>query len=168
MARIRRVKPKGSEATKNAKKDVTEVYGLWQATFATGADSPAEEVEGSGDESEECDAVVVPAEDANQAMPPASPFRLRGKSFLFNYNWDFFGKPFPDGTPPAADVAGLWHLWKTWKNDKKKRSVASITAATRWKNRWLALRRVAYTFAGRLTFSQPSITPPLVRSPSME
>ena len=24
--------------------------------------------------------------------------RLRGKSFLFSYNWDFFNKDFPDGT----------------------------------------------------------------------
>ena len=29
-------------------------------------------------------------------------FRLRGTSFLFTYNWGFFGKPFPDDTPPVA------------------------------------------------------------------
>jgi len=32
-------------------------------------------------------------------------FRLRGKSFLFTWNWDFLGKDLPDGTPPPADAA---------------------------------------------------------------
>ena len=32
-------------------------------------------------------------------------FRLRGKSFLFTWSWDFLGKDLPDGTPSPADAA---------------------------------------------------------------
>jgi len=46
--------------------------------------------------------------------------RLRGTSFLLSYNWDFFGKPFPDGTPPAQDHDDLWRTWLSWKTGKKK------------------------------------------------
>ena len=37
-------------------------------------------------------------------------FCLRGRNFLFTYNWDFFHKPLPDGTPAVADSANLWML----------------------------------------------------------
>ena len=47
-------------------------------------------------------------------------FRLRGKSFLLTYNWDFFGKDFPDGTAAATSPEDLWRLWKTFKAQKKK------------------------------------------------
>jgi len=36
---------------------------------------------------------------------------LRGKSFLFTYNWDFFGLPLPDGTPPFSSEQALWDDW---------------------------------------------------------
>lgn len=45
---------------------------------------------------------------------------MRGTSFLFNYNWDFFGKPFPDGTPSPSTAAELWQLWLDWKKGKKR------------------------------------------------
>ena len=47
-------------------------------------------------------------------------FRLRGTSFLFTFNWDFFGREFPDGTAAPADATALWRLWRTWKKMKKK------------------------------------------------
>ena len=42
-------------------------------------------------------------------------FRLRGRSFLFTYNWDFFHKALPDGTRAVADAASLWNLWQGWE-----------------------------------------------------
>lgn len=47
-------------------------------------------------------------------------WRLRGRSFLFTYNWDFLNKVFPDGTACAASHASLWRLWKQWKVSKKQ------------------------------------------------
>ena len=37
-----------------------------------------------------------------QAQGETGGFRLRGKSFLLTYNWDFTGKAFPDGTAAAT------------------------------------------------------------------
>ena len=53
------------------------------------------------------------------ARPRADDFRLRGKSFLVAYNWDFCNAAFPDGTPPAASPEALWALWRVWKGTKK-------------------------------------------------
>ena len=47
-------------------------------------------------------------------------FRLRGKSFLLTYNWDFFGKALPDNTSRSEDVAALWRLWQSWETQKVK------------------------------------------------
>ena len=56
-------------------------------------------------------------------------FRMRGRSFLLTYNWDFFSKPFPDGTPKVNTRSELWRLWRNWKADKKKAwSVAKSTS----------------------------------------
>ena len=41
-------------------------------------------------------------------------FRMRGKSFLITYNYRFFSRPFPDGTPACASPNALWLLWKEW------------------------------------------------------
>jgi hypothetical protein len=38
---------------------------------------------------------------------------------MFTFNWDFFGRAFPDGSPPVGTPGELWHLWKTWKTDMK-------------------------------------------------
>jgi len=54
------------------------------------------------------------------AAAPEPSVRFRGKSMLLTYNWDFFGKAFPDGTAAADDVRGLWQLWRTWKAHKKQ------------------------------------------------
>ena len=56
-------------------------------------------------------ATTGPTEDAN--------FRLRGKSFLATYNWDFLKTPLPDGTPPLRTTEKLWRLWRDWKAQKK-------------------------------------------------
>ncbi len=39
---------------------------------------------------------------AGQEVVSSTGFRLRGRSFLLTYNWDFLAKPFPDGTPCAG------------------------------------------------------------------
>ena len=39
-----------------------------------------------------------PAQSA--AEPERLPFRRRGSSFLFTYNWSFLTRPFPDGKRP--------------------------------------------------------------------
>ena len=51
-------------------------------------------------------------EKADQEKEPKdlATVRLRGKIFLFSYNWDFFNKAFPDGTPPPGSHAELWSL----------------------------------------------------------
>ena len=58
-------------------------------------------------------------------------FRLRGRSFLFTWNWSFLERALPDGTPPAADTRALWRLWREWKKEKKatlgvKRSTSTM------------------------------------------
>ena len=58
--------------------------------------------------------------DADQAgQKTGDGYRLRGKSFFCTYNWDFFNKPTPDGTAPAASPNELWKRWKSWKASKK-------------------------------------------------
>ena len=48
-------------------------------------------------------------------------FRLRGRSFLFTYNWDFFGSNLPDGTAALEDAAALWALWLNWKTKLRRK-----------------------------------------------
>ena len=54
--------------------------------------------------------------------------RLRGKSFLLTYNWDFLGKVFPDGTAAAITSEELWNLWRAWRKLKKR----ELGGKTRW------------------------------------
>ena len=60
-------------------------------------------------------AAPLPVADASRRKG----FRLRGSSFLFTYNWDFFGSSLPDSTPKLADKEEVWSLWKAWKANKK-------------------------------------------------
>ena len=55
------------------------------------------------------------AAEEQPAVQPAeeNKRRLRGRSFLFTYNWHFFGRCLPDGTSPFGGVAQLWKEWKT-------------------------------------------------------
>ena len=60
-------------------------------------------------------------EEATESAPqPTTTWRLRGRSFLLTYNWDFLGTGFPDGTVHATSYGRLWHLWKEWKAEKKE------------------------------------------------
>ena len=62
-------------------------------------------------------AVAATAEES-PVGPPG--FRLRGKSFLFTYNWDYLNRDLPDGTPHLASAAVVWNLWREWKARKKR------------------------------------------------
>jgi len=84
-------------------------------------------LEGAGEEStqegeEEGTQEGDPAEEGTQR----GGFRLRGKSILFTYNWNFLGRRFPDGTPAAASEDALWELWRVWKRLKKAERQAAI------------------------------------------
>ena len=39
---------------------------------------------------------------------------------MLTYNWDFFGKAFPDGTPALKTTQKLWRAWRKWVKKKKK------------------------------------------------
>jgi hypothetical protein len=55
---------------------------------------------------------------------------------LFTYNWDFFGRPLPDGTAAPATEADLWGLWRTWKGRTKRE--AGVARSTHTMERSLA------------------------------
>ena len=63
---------------------------------------------------------LLPEERGQGAAGERGACRLRGKSFLLTYNWDFFGKAFPDGSPPAASPGALWTSWRVWTAGKKQ------------------------------------------------
>ena len=87
-------------------------------------------VEGDGDAVEEGAAQEEAEEEGGPAGEDAprgrGSFRLRGKSILFSFNWDFLGRPFPDGTPAAASTDALWELWRVWKREKKTERKAAL------------------------------------------
>ena len=64
-----------------------------------------------------------------RALKPESR-RLRGKSFLFTYNWDFFGRKLRDGTASPAGAGELWQLWRAWKKDAKERYGVERSSST--------------------------------------
>ena len=80
-----------AKAETDAKSQVTKLFETYQASFKV-------------------EPVSLPVQKV-----ASEPFRLRGRSFLFTYNWDFFHKPLPDGTPAVADSASLWKLWQSWE-----------------------------------------------------
>jgi hypothetical protein len=49
-----------------------------------------------------------------------SGFRVRGRSFLLSYNWDFLNKAFPDGSASCGTPAKLWQTWTAWEQNKKQ------------------------------------------------
>ena len=57
-------------------------------------------------------------------------YRLRGKSFLFTYNWDFFGTALPDNTAAFTSPEALWSAWKTFKAAKKKEMEVTHSTST--------------------------------------
>ena len=56
---------------------------------------------------------------AAEVAEEAGKFRLRGKSLLLTYNWDFLNKTFKDGTPCPETPEQLWRVWLVWKREKK-------------------------------------------------
>lgn len=69
-----------------------------------------------------------PAQPQQDEQQGDGTFRLRGRSFLLTYNWDFFNKPLPDGTAAATSPKALWRCWKEWKALKK--AELSVTQST--------------------------------------
>ena len=65
-------------------------------------------------------AAAAPGAHAGSPPVQAQGFRMRGTSFLFTYNWRFFSRALPDGTPSPSSEDELWKLWKAWKKEKKK------------------------------------------------
>ena len=64
--------------------------------------------------------VVATELEKAEASPQPAAFRLRGNSFLFTCNWDFFRKPFLDGSATAANCEELWKLWVNWEAQRAK------------------------------------------------
>lgn len=56
--------------------------------------------------------------------------RVRGKSHLFTYNWDFLGSPYKDGSAHARDAEELWQQWQTWEAQAQSRLGVSRHSAT--------------------------------------
>ena len=134
----------------DAKAEVEVIYSQYEATFvADGLIGPPGEVEDAAGEGAADGGAVLEdtavladlfAEDgegaaeeeeeegpAGEAAPRGrGSFRLRGKSILFTFNWDFLRRAFPDGAPGAASVDALWELWRVWKREKKKEHKAAL------------------------------------------
>ena len=103
MARTR-----SSSGPASAKADAEKAYKLYEATFE-GRDTALPVLAG------------VEADGSAQAETQSDKqFRLRGRSFLFTYNWGFFRRPLPDGTLAPTSSSELWRYWRKWKNAKKE------------------------------------------------
>jgi len=87
-----------SSGPEQSKSDAAAAFEIYESTFAD-------------------------AQAADGQQPPRNGFRLRGKSFLLTYNWDFLHRPLPDGTAPLAGNKEVWQLWKEWKTLAKKELV---------------------------------------------
>lgn len=91
------------------RKDLEKAFKLYEGTF--GADGA---LEAGGSSAAAAGALAA------VSSKPKKEFRLRGRSFLLTYNWDFFGKRLRDGTAKLESVEALWSLWLAWKKEKKK------------------------------------------------
>ncbi len=107
-----------AQAIQNSGGPADEKTAASRAYEAYVATWPAEDEDDQDEDDEEVEEVVVVG------------WRLRGKSFLLTYNWDFWGKAFPDGTPAATTVAELWGLWRAWKAKKKKEQKVEQSTST--------------------------------------
>ena len=94
-----------------SKRDAETAFKLYTDTFTTAAASDGPVPQAAGESA-------------------SVGFRLRGRSFLFTYNYDFFNKALPDGTPSPDDAAGLWVLWLAWKKETKKRLGVAKSSST--------------------------------------
>ena len=103
-----------ADGHEDMKAQAEDTFAKYELTFNLGgANQDGADVEADPGVADVADAFVQPA---------LREFRLRGKSFLFTYNWEFFSKPFPDGTAAPVDAEALWSLWRTWKAEVKRRT----------------------------------------------
>jgi hypothetical protein len=128
MADIRK-----SEGAAALKTKAEAAYRQYKSTFSRNkhlrllTKRPAKKVtivEAGGPGEEEAAAGETPR------IPKPRCIRLRGRSFLLCYNWDFFGRDFPDGTDKSKDSATLWQVWKKWKAAKKKELAVRRSTST--------------------------------------
>ena len=89
-----------SDGPEHAKASAREAFDAYQATWRR---------EG---------AVGLPVVVVSQPVrQETTGFKLRGKSFLLTYNWDFLRTALPDGTPPPSSPGSLWRMWKRGAED---------------------------------------------------
>ena len=119
-----------SDASEVVKQQAREAFAAYEATWTA-------ESEGVSKTKRRLKAkTTLPTKTASDKQATGSEannnggaFRLRGTSFLFTYNWDFFGKTLPDGTGSPQDTEQLWALWQDWAAAKgEERSVLLSTS----------------------------------------
>ena len=95
LARTVELEPVSDRAAKAKVKELGEKLSNCQALGSEGRKEAGEALEAY---------LQTFGEQVQQQEKPQAKtaFRLRGRSFLCTYNWDFEHKPFPDGTPVAA------------------------------------------------------------------
>ncbi len=125
----------GKIATDASKKTVQGVVDAIVASHATvlarkGAVALHEKYLGTFKISARSKAAAAPPRPPPSSVGPAQEKRIRGKGFQNNYNWDFFGTPLPDGTPPFSDVDALWLDWQRWRDDRVEKLKALYTTDT--------------------------------------
>ena len=74
-----------SQGAEDEKARAKKALAAYEASWPAEAARPSDQAEASG----------------------GGVYRLRGKSFLLTYNWDFLNKALPDGTPPPASPCAL-------------------------------------------------------------
>lgn len=99
------------------KKEAEKVFAKYEATFAGTAPPAQAALEGQAAEASR------PGDDSQRETAPAArkAVRMRGKSFLLTYNWDFMGRCFPDGKAAVTTTEELWEIWWGWKKEVKRK-----------------------------------------------
>ena len=99
---------RAADGPAESQEEAEQAYASYEATYAAAPPQEAAADAGAG------------AAAGQEGVQAGGGFRLRGKSFLFTYNWKFLSRPRPDGTPPAQSEEALWNEWKAWKKARKK------------------------------------------------
>ena len=95
---------RGADCPPGRLEEAEGIFKKFEATFAVTQSGAPDEARAPDDE----------------APAGREKFRMRGASFLLTYNWRFYEKPLPDGTPTPETEDDLWRLWKQWKAAAKK------------------------------------------------
>ena len=74
--------------------------------------------------------VALPVAPQRAANMEGGHVRLRGKSFMLTYNWDFFHTPFPDGTEAPGSASELWQCWRSWQAEQKQQLGVHLSTST--------------------------------------